>query len=525
MMVILVPIASADAGMNNNHLTGNNSTSHDSEALPDYDIVFPDAEIREIYITISSESWDAMQDDMVSKHGEFGSRNMSTPGGMDGPGGDMSFGNRTPGEDQMRPDDDKGRGMMMQEDPIYVPATISCNGETWDHVGLRYKGVNSLTTAWGMGIGKISLKVDLDHYEDEFPETLNQKFYGFKELNLQSGMSDKSVIREKIVPEIFQEAGVPAPETAFYKVYFDHGQGFEYFGLYTLVESVDDTVIETQFSNSSGNLYKPEGEGATFAEGKLNLDSFEKKTNEQDSDYSDIENLYNALHSDNRKNSPETWRLELESVFDVEGFITWLATNTLVKNWDTYGGNSRNYYIYNNPDTKIFSWIPWDNNYALMEDMGGKPGEGGPEGMNISQHFQINTPPEGFNMTMPGMDKDHGPGMGPDGMNSVTFSMENVTEKWPLIRYLMDDSVYHQEYLETLKEVAERSFNTTNLEEKFDKYHDLIESSVIGPDGEHEEYTYLTDASDFDNAFDEMKNHIRSQYSKAMEYLRSEGVA
>jgi hypothetical protein len=35
-------------------------------------------------------------------------------------------------------------------------------------------------TAWSMGIGKISFKVDMDHYEDEYPETKNQNFFGLR---------------------------------------------------------------------------------------------------------------------------------------------------------------------------------------------------------------------------------------------------------------------------------------------------------------------------------------------------------
>jgi spore coat protein CotH len=461
---------------------------------------------------------------MVSKHGEFGSSNMSAFGGIDVPRGDMG-GNRTPGQEEMRPDGEKGPGMKTMEDPIYVPATISCNGDSWNNVGLRYKGVNSLTTAWRAGIGKISLKVNMDKYKDEYPETKNQNFYGFKELNLQSGMSDNSVIREKIVPEIFQDAGVYAPETAFYQVYLDKGDGPEYYGLYTLVESVDDTVIETQFSNSSGNLYKPEGEGATFAEGKMNYEDFEKKTNEETHDFSDIDSLYTVLHSEIRSANPDLWRSELESIFNVEEFITWLATNTLIKNWDTYGGNSRNYYIYNDPDTGIFNWIPWDNNYALMEGMGGKPGIKNQNVLNQSANSQMNSPFEGLTMMMPEMDESHGPRMEPGGMGSVSFSMENVTERWPLIRYIMDDNVYRQMYGKTLSHVANTSFNSTMLEDKIDTYHILIQSAVIGPQGERDGYTYLTNSSDFDEAFVEMKEHIRSQYTKAMEYLQSEEIA
>ena len=542
--ILLIQPGSADVN--------GSSQTRASDSNPDYDTVFPDDQIREIYITIRSESWNKMQEDMTTKYGEFGSGSMPGPGPRGGPGENMPDINRSAGMDMPKPPGENGPGFLNQEDPVYIPATISFQNETWDNVGIRYKGVNSLMTAWSEGIGKISLKVDMDHYEDEFPETKNQKFFGFKELNLQSGMSDASVIREKLAPEIFQDAGVIAPETAFYKVNIDKGDGFEYFGLYTLVESIDDTVIGTQFSNGTGNLYKPEEEGATFAFEKLNLSHFEKKTNEDEEDYSDIEQLYTILHSETRIEEPETWRSELESILDVSEFLTWLATNTLIKNWDTYGGNARNYYLYNNPDTGTFSWIPWDNNYAFMDGMGKNFGDGGSAGMNKTLGFGFASPggmsmamsemkgpgqewgadgmnnpnqpgfmpPGGMNITMPGMDGQFGPGMGMGG--SVSFSMENVTDRWPLIRYLMDDPEYHAQYVQILKKVAESSFDPEKLEEICDQYHDIIASSVIGPDGEREGYTYLRNESDFDAAFEDLRAHIRSQYEEAMEYVKSQ---
>lgn len=145
-----------------------------------------------------------------------------------------------------------------------------------------------------------------------------------------------------------------------------------------------------------------------------------------------------------------------------------------------------------------------------------------PPEMNGEQEFPM-LPPGSMNMTSPrgfGMPED---GVGHGGMgSSVTFSMDTVTDRWPLIRYLMDDPVYHAMYVDILANVVESSFNTTELAEQFDKYHDLIESSVIGPDGEHEGYTYLTDDSDFDAAYEELKEHINSQYAEAIEYLQEE---
>jgi len=553
------------------NVSSDSDISHASDTDPDYGIVFPDDTINELYITITPESWEEMQSDMENSYGVFGNRTMEGPGGMENP--EDFF--RKNASDEAGPGIPPGaHGFMSHDDPIYVPAEFSFQGKSWDHVGIRYKGFNSLMSAWNQGIGKINLKIDLDYFEDEYPETKNQKFYGFKELNLQSSMSDKTTIREKITPEVFQEAGVPAPQTAFYRIYIDHGDGYEYFGLYTLAEAIDDTVIETQFTNADGNLYKPENEGGTFAEGKLNLTDFEKKSNEDEEDYSDIQQLYTILHSDSRNLTPEIWRSDLESVFDVNEFLTWLATNTLIGNFDTYGGNSRNYYLYHNPDNGKFSWIPWDNNYAFMQGIAGAGpgnmnqtgrGENPPPGFlnqtngGSSSDFNpfngrlpgifskpdqegllpsdrsMNLSPPSVMMTQPGINsgQNHTPG-GWAGMNgggipggmgsSISFGMENVTDRWPLIRFLMDDPVYHERYVHILLNLTSGVYTPDTLSEKIDWYHDLVEYSVIGPDGEREGYTYLMNESDFDEAFEEMKAHIRSQYETALEFLRSEGM-
>ena len=92
-----------------------------------------------------------------------------------------------------------------------------------------------------------------------------------------------------------------------------------------MVEEVDGEVLDTQFSSDDGNLYKPEGEGATFAEGAFDTDDFTKKTNEDEADWSDIEALFAALHDDSRTTDPASWRAGLESVFDVDVFLKYLA--------------------------------------------------------------------------------------------------------------------------------------------------------------------------------------------------------
>ena len=79
-----------------------------------------------------------------------------------------------------------------------------------------------------------------------------------------------------------------------------------------------------------------------------------------------LKRLYDALHSGTRISDPTAWRELLESEIDMNLFIKWLAANTVMQNWDTYGRMPHNYYLYNDPDSMRFVWIPWDNNEALQ---------------------------------------------------------------------------------------------------------------------------------------------------------------
>lgn len=49
-------------------------------------------------------------------------------------------------------------------------------------------------------------------------------------------------------------------------MFTDQGAGPVYFGLYTVSELPQDKAfLRTHFDDADGNLYKPEGAGATFA--------------------------------------------------------------------------------------------------------------------------------------------------------------------------------------------------------------------------------------------------------------------
>lgn len=419
--------------------------THSKDADPDFAEVFDDTQVKRLDVVVTAERWQSMLDDMTATYGPFGS----------GPG---------------------GIGLIdTDEDPIMVPAEVFYGGKEWYRVGIRFKGNSSLQSGWLAGILKLPFKLNFDEYEDDYPQIKNQRFYGFKKFSLKNNFDDESLLREKVAADVFMNAGVPVSHTAFYALYVDHGNGPEYFGLYTLTEEVDDTVIDTQFSSDDGNLYKPEDGSATFVAGTFNQDDFEKKTNEDDEDWSDIIAMFSALHDDTAVSDPATWRSNLEAVFDVDGFLKYLAVNGIIQNWDSYGRMPHNYYLYNNPATGKLTWIPWDNNEALQQ---GKQG----------------------------------------GALALDFSNMDASA-WPLIARIYADDVYKARYDAYLSEVIAGAFDTGSVQATYDYYSALVAAYATT---EVTGYSYLESPGDFYSAVSALRLHAASRAAAVAAYLNSQ---
>ncbi|MDB4223795.1 CotH kinase family protein, partial [Granulosicoccus sp.] len=291
----------------------------------------------------------------------------------------------------------------------------------------------------------------------------------------KNNYNDESGLREKVASDVFRTAGVPVSHTAFYTLYLNHGNGPEYFGLYTLVEEVDGEVLDTQFTSDDGNLYKPEEGSSNFVEGTFSEENFEKKTNEDEADWSDVLSLFAALHDETATSAPAVWRENLEAIFDVDGFLTYLAVNGIIQNWDTYGRMPHNFYLYNNPETQKLTWIPWDNNEALQTGNRG-------------------------------------------GALALDFGNLDGNE-WPLIAKIYADDVYKARYNILLAEVIANAFETSSMQAAYDNY-----SALVAPYATTElpGYTFLRSGDDFYNAIDELKAHVSARAAAVSAYLNGQ---
>jgi spore coat protein CotH len=161
--------------------------------------------------------------------------------------------------------------------------------------------------------------------------------------------------------------------------------------------------------------------------------------------------------------------------------MKWLAVNTVIQNWDTYGNMTHNYYLYNDPNGNGLSWIPWDNNMAL-QDMGMRGGMRG----------------------------------------ALSIALDEVGNNWPLIRYLMDQPIYRALYISYVEETINGAFNPEKMVARYQELHHLIQPYVTGTEGEISGYTWLNFPNEFDSALQELIQHVYNRKTNVENYLNQQ---
>lgn len=412
--------------------------THGIREEPDYLRVFPKDLIKRLDIRIDPSDWALLWQNMTAIFGPFGE-------------------GRQFGEDH--------------DDPVFIPCNVFFEGRQWYKVGIRTKGNVPLGTVWSQGRMKFPFKLDFDEFEDRYPAIKDQRFFGFKQLSLKNGFREPSLVREKVVNELFKQAGLPVACSAYYELYLDYGEGMFYCGLYTLVEDVDDTVLHNYFTDITGNLYKPEGPGARFAKTDFNLENFIVHSSTDPGDFKDIRSLFNILHNPVRLSDPVAWQEELNRVFDTSKYLKWLACNTVVENWDSYGVLPHNYYLYHDPVSDLLVWIPWDHDNALKAT--------------------------------------------PDAP-VLDFVFNKIGEDWPLINFLINNNAFNEAFRKEVSEFIEGPFQMDRFIPVLVKNLDIVTPFVLQ---ERFPFTCLNNPEEFHNEREAILNHTSKRFQEAIDFL------
>ncbi len=224
----------------------------------------------------------------------------------------------------------------------YVEASVSIDGVVFPEVGIRKKGfIGSQSHT------RPSLKIKLNHIDKK------GEIEGLTNLTLNNNKQDTSLMSQFMGYALFNAIGSPAPRCAYAKVTVN-GKSL---GVYSHVETVRKPLLKRAFGNDDGPLY--EGTVVDFNEEWEN--SFEHKRGDDALGREKIIALIDVL-ADN-----QVTEAAIGELVDLDRFYRFWAIESLLGFWDGYSGNNNNYFIYLNPDTDKFHFLPWGAD-ALFTD-------------------------------------------------------------------------------------------------------------------------------------------------------------
>ena len=235
-----------------------------------------------------------------------------------------------------------------KEDKIEILARLKVDDELiLDSVGVRYKGNSS----YNIKSNKKPFNISVDAVIED------QRLWGYKTLNLNNAFVDPTFMRENIANRIFGNY-MPSLKTGYVYLYVN---GIEY-GLYSNVEQLNKDFLGEWYESKSGNLYKGDPRGELTWKGndpQLYVNDYEKKTNEDEDDWSDLVQLINVIN--NSTNLSE----DLPEIMNTDRTLWYFALCNVFVNLDSYIFSSHNYYLYNDPMSGRFDILPWDMNEAF----------------------------------------------------------------------------------------------------------------------------------------------------------------
>lgn len=259
--------------------------------------------------------------------------------------------------ERMMPSSDGGFRFGDTEYPK-VPAVLRFEGREWGKLLVRYKGNSSFMRA--PTPLKRSLKLDFDAPDAK------RRFFGMRTLNLNNNAFDPSQMRETLAYDVFHRADVPAPRTAFAKVYLTVPGHLEreYAGLFTAVEQIDQTFFADRWGQKVGLLLKPEDVQGMPDLGRdwgRYATAYSSKVNAKERDAARFMAFVRFVNSASDEDLVE----HLHEYLDVDGFLRFLAVEVAIVNTDSPLAMNHNYWVTIHPKTGKVIWLPWDMNESF----------------------------------------------------------------------------------------------------------------------------------------------------------------
>ncbi len=351
---------------------------------------------------------------------------------------------------------------------VYQAASFAVDGELYYNVGLRRRG----GSVCGDGnVIKPYVKIKFNR---------GRLFENQRKINIQSIYTDKSLIREKMAWEMFDELGSPTCREYFARLHLNGA----YYGLHAILEHPDKRYLERNNLNPDGNLYK-----ATASREEVN-GTYEKKTNEHIPNMDDLRSFLREMH--------DTPRPSLSAFFtermDADRVIDYQLAQTLMNNSDY---PHKNHYLYHDTEKEKWMVLAWDLDLSF-----GKRWDGSNGGV---LH-----------------DRMHTPGNNPWYTTSVDGGGGNEL----LNRFFaLGGTWFRRAYIVRLWDAIQEKYTEEFFEEKIQDYHALLideQQEDIELWGRSRTWPDDRNApAEFEPNLDRVRAHIRARREYLLGYLRS----
>jgi DNA-directed RNA polymerase specialized sigma24 family protein len=240
----------------------------------------------------------------------------------------------------------------------WTHADFELGGVAFSNVAARVKG-NMLS----LYEPTRSYKVDLNKFVP------GQKLGGLDELTFKSLAWDYSGLGAALAYEFFRDAGVPAPRTAYAWLSCSVTTQWEQkpLGLYLMEEVVDKEFAADRFGSRATPLFKPvtrklfEHLGDEWSVYAPIYDLKTKATPEQQRRAIDFAQLVSSA-------TDAEFAARAGDFLDFDEFARFLAGQVLLPNYDGILSRGQNFYMYLDPRSNRFGFIPWDLDSAWGRD-------------------------------------------------------------------------------------------------------------------------------------------------------------
>jgi spore coat protein H len=249
---------------------------------------------------------------------------------------------------------------LRREPRKYVKAVLREGDLSIREAGIHVKGAAG---SWRGIDDKPGLTINMDKFRDD------QRFRGMDKFHLANSVQDPSYLSELLCGELMRAAGVPAARIG-HAVVTINGRPR---GLYYVKEGYDAAFLEKHFGSSDGNFY----DGGFLRDIDQPLELI--RTRKDVADRADLKALAAAAREPDRAKRFQ----KLETLLDLDVFISYMVVEAIAWDWDGYPFKCNNYRVYHHPVKNQITFIPsgmdqmfGDVNGPVLPDFGGMVARG-----------------------------------------------------------------------------------------------------------------------------------------------------